>query len=204
MNYKNSNLARDILLCRDCGASEAYGKPVPGEGPKEAQIVFIGRSPGITEYQYGRPFIGKGGDLFDKHLGMLGLDRGKLGIINVLNCYKENDEAPTKLELTICRNNFLKRKIQFFDQAKVFFTCGNDSTRIVMNSWSFPSVTKFPSPRRTPKGKYIFPIFHVGYMLRSLKAKSNFEVFEIKRIKRFLGEYALEAYNHSRLEGTKC
>jgi len=48
---------------------------VPPAGPPNAQIAFIGEAPGATEAQYGKPFIGAAGQLFDKLLSATGILR---------------------------------------------------------------------------------------------------------------------------------
>jgi len=59
-------------------------KLVPGEGPKNAKIVFIGEAPGAEEEKLGRPFVGRAGKFLDKQLKLHGINRKKVYITNVV------------------------------------------------------------------------------------------------------------------------
>jgi DNA polymerase len=48
---------------------------VPGEGPSDAEIVFVGEQPGDQEDLQGRPFVGPAGKLLDRALEEAGLER---------------------------------------------------------------------------------------------------------------------------------
>ena len=45
--------------------------PVPGEGPENAEIMFIGEGPGFNEDQQGRPFVGAAGKFLDQLLASI-------------------------------------------------------------------------------------------------------------------------------------
>lgn len=66
-------------------------KTVPGEGPKNAKIVFIGECPGATEIKLGRPFVGRAGKFLDKQLAKSGIERKRVYITNVV---KERSIGP--------------------------------------------------------------------------------------------------------------
>ncbi|MEM7822958.1 MAG: uracil-DNA glycosylase [Candidatus Aenigmatarchaeota archaeon] len=68
-------------------------KTVPGEGPKDAKIVFIGEAPGETEIKLGRPFVGRAGKFLDKEMIRFGIDRKKVYITNLV---KERVIGPPK------------------------------------------------------------------------------------------------------------
>lgn len=74
-------LASDPLVP---GATQA----VPGEGPEDAEIVFVGEQPGDQEDLAGRPFIGPAGKLFDRALGEAGLDRKEVYVTNAVKHFK--------------------------------------------------------------------------------------------------------------------
>jgi len=138
-----------------------------------------------TENDRGRPFVGPGGKLFSKHLDLLGLKRPNIGVINALNCFKRKDEPPTRKEFEVCGEKFMQRKIDFFKNKKLIFTCGNDSTRLLLKDWDFPSVTRIRQPIRQD-GFWVWPILHVGYMLRRPTVRKSFEEETLPRIKEFL------------------
>ena len=66
------------------GATQA----VPGEGPEDAEIVFVGEQPGDQEDLQGRPFVGPAGKVFDRALGDAGLDRDRVYVTNAVKHFK--------------------------------------------------------------------------------------------------------------------
>ena len=59
-----TELYDEIANCQDCALAQGRKNPVPGEGPENAEIVFIGEGPGFHEDQQGRPLGGHGDDDF--------------------------------------------------------------------------------------------------------------------------------------------
>jgi DNA polymerase len=72
--------------------------PVLGEGNPDANILFIGESPGKTEAAQGRPFVGPSGDVLDEMLHQIGMGREGVFITNLLLDYP-GDHEPTASEL---------------------------------------------------------------------------------------------------------
>jgi uracil-DNA glycosylase family protein len=66
------------------GATQA----VAGEGPDDAEIVFVGEQPGDQEDLAGRPFVGPAGKIFDRALGEVGLDRKEVYVTNAVKHFK--------------------------------------------------------------------------------------------------------------------
>ena len=52
-----------IRTCEDCGLCQTRTHAVPGEGPPDAEIMFVGEGPGFHEDQQGRPFVGAAGQV---------------------------------------------------------------------------------------------------------------------------------------------
>ena len=63
----------------DIGEKWEYARTnvVFGKGPRDAKILFIGEGPGENEDLQGEPFVGRGGQLLDEMLGLVGLSREK-------------------------------------------------------------------------------------------------------------------------------
>lgn len=85
--------------------SEDLGHPcLFGVGPKAAKIMLVGENPGWQEDKKGIPFIGKSGELLNKTLKEVGLNRDAIYITNAVKCFTHNEETkPTKKELTCCK-----------------------------------------------------------------------------------------------------
>ncbi|HTM76998.1 MAG TPA: uracil-DNA glycosylase, partial [Devosia sp.] len=72
------------------------------DGNPEAQIMLIGEAPGAEEDRQGKPFVGKSGQLLDRMLAAIGLDRTKVYIANTVPWRPPGNRTPTPEELAIC------------------------------------------------------------------------------------------------------
>ncbi|MCH8339741.1 MAG: uracil-DNA glycosylase, partial [Chloroflexi bacterium] len=59
---------------------------VPGEGPADAELMFIGEGPGFHENEQGRPFVGAAGKFLEELLESIGLTREQVFITNIVKC----------------------------------------------------------------------------------------------------------------------
>jgi DNA polymerase len=75
---------------------------VPGEGNPKARLMLIGEGPGATEDETGRPFVGAAGQLLDKILGAIGLERTDVFITNVVKCRPPQNRKPLPDEVASC------------------------------------------------------------------------------------------------------
>jgi DNA polymerase len=76
---------------------------VPGEGPEDADIMFIGEAPGWNEDQQGRPFVGQAGKVLDELLNLIGLSRRQVYITNVIKTRPPDNRDPLPEEILNCR-----------------------------------------------------------------------------------------------------
>ncbi|MDR0407179.1 MAG: uracil-DNA glycosylase [Holosporales bacterium] len=72
-----------------------------GEGNSKAQVMFVGEAPGADEDRLGRPFVGVSGQLLDKMLAVIGLDRTHVYITNILPWRPPGNRTPTTEEMTL-------------------------------------------------------------------------------------------------------
>jgi DNA polymerase len=123
-----AELDREILQCRLCRLHESKTHYVPGEGSNRPDILFVGEGPGETEDQFGRPFIGKAGQLLDKIIQKMGMRREDVFIANVVKCRPPNNREPLKDEVETCLP-YLSRQISIL-QPKVIVCLG----RVALNN----------------------------------------------------------------------
>src|SRR5205823_12134742 len=95
-------LARGIRVCPACDLSQTRTHAVPGEGPADAKIFFIGEGPGYYEDKSGRPFVGAAGKFLDELLALAGLRRSDVFITNVVKCRPPNNRDPLQQEIDAC------------------------------------------------------------------------------------------------------
>ena len=81
------------------------------DGNPEARIMLVGEAPGRDEDIQGLPFVGRSGQLLDRMLAAIGLDRTKVYITNVLPWRPPGNRTPTPAEVEICRP-FIERHIE--------------------------------------------------------------------------------------------
>ncbi len=107
------NLAdlRERLACFDgCGLKATATQLVFGDGNPGAKIMFVGEAPGADEDRQGVPFVGRAGQLLDKMLASIGLDRTKVYIANIVPWRPPGNRTPTPLEMAACLP-FTRRQI---------------------------------------------------------------------------------------------
>src|SRR6185312_9285377 len=81
------------------------------DGNPEAQIMLVGEGPGEQEDKQGKPFVGRGGQLLDRMLGAIGLDRSKVFIVNMVPWRPPGNRNPTPDELALC-TPFVVRQVE--------------------------------------------------------------------------------------------
>ncbi len=123
----NQEYARLPGQVRDWNLSRNF---VPGEGPVDAKVMFIGQAPGANEDTQRRPFIGRSGQLLTKVLTDVGIDRSTVYISSVVQFFPPKNRAPTPKEIELCRG-FLMRQIDIVRPRVVVFL-GNISSQNVI------------------------------------------------------------------------
>ncbi len=147
-----TELCQQITACQLCPELVA-GRHlvVPGEGPEDAEIMFIGEAPGFNEDKQGRPFVGAAGGFLNELLGSIGLDRSQVYIANVIKCRPANNRDPRPEEIDNC-NAWLERQIEIIRPRMIVtlgrfslarFFPGNSIGRVHGTSYRRDGVTYF-------------------------------------------------------------
>ena len=84
------------------------------DGNPQARVMFVGEAPGIEEDLQGLPFVGRSGQLLDRMIAAIGLDRSSAYIANVVPWRPPGNRTPTPQETEICRP-FIERQIALVD-----------------------------------------------------------------------------------------
>ncbi len=93
-----------VRNCNDCPLGMGRTHAVPGEGPPDAEIMFIGEGPGFQEDRQGRPFVGPAGQFLDGLLASIGMRREEVFIANMIKC-----RPPAKQRPSTCGNVGLRQ-----------------------------------------------------------------------------------------------
>jgi DNA polymerase len=154
-------LASRIHNCFDCDLSQSRTKAVPGEGPKDADLMLIGEGPGFNEDQQSRPFVGAAGQYLDELLSTINMNRESVFITNMVKCRPPNNRDPLPGEIEAC-NKYVDEQIQIV-QPKVIVTLGRHSLGKFLPGETIGKVHGKP----TQIGDLIvYPIYHPAAALR--------------------------------------
>ena len=111
-SLKWEDLRRVTLACENCGLCKSRSNVVFGVGDVEADILFVGEGPGRDEDRLGEPFVGASGQLLDKMLAAIGLNRDNgVYIANIVKCRPPENRNPSQEEVAACMP-YLKRQIE--------------------------------------------------------------------------------------------
>lgn len=160
-------LLRQMGDCQGCGLATSRTKLVFGEGNPAAELMFIGEAPGRDEDRQGRPFVGKAGQLLDRLIAKMGLQRKEVYIANILKCRPPGNRDPEPDEVDACIR-FLKKQIEVISP-RVIITLGRIASHTLLD-------TKTPISRL--RGTFhkigdipVMPTFHPAYLLHNPKDK---------------------------------
>ena len=96
-------LEQACLSCAKCGLCEGRTNVVFGMGNRNAKVLFVGEGPGEQEDLQGKPFVGRSGQLLDKMLDAVDLNREKnIYIGNIVKCRPPKNRDPQPEEQEQC------------------------------------------------------------------------------------------------------
>lgn len=106
-----------------CNLKRTATQLVFADGNPEGRVMLIGEAPGRDEDLQGRPFVGRSGQLLDRMLAAIGLDRSQVYIANVVPWRPPGNRTPSPQETEICKP-FLARQIALADPDVLIFLGG--------------------------------------------------------------------------------
>ena len=131
------------------------------------RVMLIGEAPGEDEDRIGRPFVGRAGQLLDRMLNAIGLDRQKVYIANIVPWRPPGNRTPTPQETEICLA-FIEQQIHLADPE--FLVClGGSASRTMLGVQSGIMRARgswFNYPRRTGPDIRALAMLHPAFLLR--------------------------------------
>ncbi len=121
--------ATDTAGCIRCPLAETRTQVVFGSGDPDAELMIVGEAPGYHEDQGGLPFAGQAGELLERLLAGIGLDRGDVYLANVLKCRPPQNRDPLEAEIAACEPH-LFRQVELV-RPRVVATLGNFPTKLL-------------------------------------------------------------------------
>lgn len=172
-------VAQRVAVCPDCDLCRSRVKAVPGEGPANAEIMFIGEGPGWHENQQGRPFVGAAGQFLTQLLASIGFTREDVFITNVVKCRPPGNRDPLPDEIAAC-SKYLDAQLALI-KPKMIVTLGRHSM-----ARFFPGarISQIHGQARKENGVVYFPMYHPAAALhqQSLRATVEADMLKIPRL----------------------
>ena len=162
-------LNKALLNYAGCSLRNTATNLVFGDGNPGAKIVIIGESPGAEEDRQGKAFVGSGGQLLDKMLTSIGLDRSQVFLSNTIFWRPPGNRSPTSQEISICMP-FVERLMELIEP-EILIVLGGPAAKSLLaetaavsrlrGKWYNYSTPKLLRPIQTTV------IFHPNYLLSS-------------------------------------
>jgi DNA polymerase len=183
-----------IQGCHRCPLYEYATQAVFGEGPRTAEVMFVGEQPGDQEDLAGKPFIGPAGQIFDRALDTVGLDRRRVYVTNAVKHFKFEPrgkrrihQRPNAGEISACR--FWLELEREFVRPKLVVAMGATAVHSLMGKAA--SISSLRGRKlQLPGGAALLVTVHPSYLLRIPEAERKAE--ELKKFEADLR--AVKAY----------
>jgi DNA polymerase len=161
-------LATEVAGCTRCGLHAGRTQTVFARGTGSSGVCFVGEGPGADEDAQGFPFVGKAGQLLDRMIGAMGLDRDEVYVCNIVKCRPPKNRKPEGDEMAACRP-FLMEQLELVDP-KVIVALGATAVEGLLGVTG--GITRLRGSWRLYRGRIaVMPTFHPAYLLRNPEAK---------------------------------
>ena len=155
-------LERECLDCHECALCQTRKHVVFGVGNPQAEILLVGEGPGANEDEQGIPFVGRAGQFLDDMLAIIGLDRTKVYIANIVKCRPPGNRDPLNVEQDACIG-YLRRQMAMI-QPKILVCLGRIAAMRLIND-KF-RITKEHGIWYDAGGIRMMAIYHPSALLR--------------------------------------
>ena len=177
------NLKKTCEACQKCALGATRTNLVFGTGNPNADLLFVGEAPGEQEDLTGVPFVGRAGQLLDKFLYAVDIERKDVYIANILKCRPPKNRDPLPEEENACIE-YLREQVKLI-RPKVIVCLGRISAmRLIKPDFK---ITK-EHGTWFEKGNYLMTaVYHPAALLRDPRKKEDM-LEDMKRIKAKLDE----------------
>ncbi|MDR3206758.1 MAG: uracil-DNA glycosylase [Oscillospiraceae bacterium] len=175
--------------CRKCALADTRTHVVFGVGNRRAGVMFIGEGPGQQEDETGVPFVGRAGQLLDDMLKIIGLDRDRVYIANIVKCRPPSNRDPLELEQDACID-WLRGQVALV-KPKIIVCLGRiAAARIIKPDFKITREHGLLFPRG---GYQLMAAYHPSFLLRDPRRRP--EAFDdLKILEAAITRYAPETW----------
>ena len=162
-------VAQEAAQCTRCELCKSRTQVVWADGNPHSSVMLVGEGPGQQEDEQGKPFVGAAGQLLDKMLTAISLDRSKVYIANVVKCRPPNNRNPEKGEIEACLN-YLRWQVHCI-QPKYIVCLGAVAARTIIDPGF--SVTQGRGQWMEKGNIKIMATYHPAALLRDPEKKKE-------------------------------
>ena len=157
-----NELEAQCRSCQKCALADTRTNVVFGDGSQSAEVMFIGEGPGEQEDLQGRPFVGRGGQFLDQMLEIIGLDRSRYYIANIVKCRPPQNRDPLALEQDACIG-YLREQVRLL-QPKIIVCLGRIAAmRLIKDDFK---ITREHGQWFEKAGIQMMALYHPAALLR--------------------------------------
>jgi uracil-DNA glycosylase family 4 len=166
-------LAETVRTCTSCALHTGRTQTVFARGTGSARLCFVGEGPGADEDAQGFPFVGKAGQLLDRMIAAMGLERDEVYVCNIVKCRPPDNRKPEPSEMAACAP-YLKEQLELV-APEVIVALGATAVQGLFGTTE--GITRMRGRWKLYGGRIpVMPTFHPAYLLRTPTAKR--EVWE--------------------------
>ena len=185
------NLKNEIDSIEDCKLKKNASKMVFADGDTQSSIMIVGEGPGQKEDELGKPFVGDAGNLLNRMLNAIKIERKKVYITNVVNYRPPNNRKPEQSEINRY-SKYLKEHISIINP-KILILMGSTAMEAILGNNKKISKERGQWKEVIIKKKNYKTIitFHPAYLLRKPDQK-KFSWEDLKIIRKEIDKQNIE------------
>ena len=186
-----NNLEDEINNIKNCELKKNAANIVFSDGNPESKIMIVGEGPGANEDKEGLPFVGRAGQLLDKMLASISLDRKNVYITNVVNYRPPENRKPTEKEI----NRYLPYLLKHIEivNPKILVLLGSTALNTIIGDEEVISKArgKWVNKKIGDCSVSIIPSFHPAFLMRQQEQK-KLAWIDLKMIKKKIIEFKIK------------
>ena len=175
------SLREAAKVCRGCELWRNATQTVFGEGPADAELMFVGEQPGDQEDKAGQPFVGPAGRIFDQALEEVGIERSRVYVTNAVKHFKWEPrgkrrihQKPNAAELAACRP-WLDAELATL-QPRVLVCLGATAAQALLGR-TFRVTKQRGTPVDSPLAELVVATIHPSAILRAKDRDAEYAGF---------------------------
>jgi uracil-DNA glycosylase family protein len=164
--------------CQGCDLYQTGARTVFGEGPRQADVMFVGEQPGDQEDRLGHPFVGPAGRVLDEALEAVGIDRARVYVTNAVKHFKFVERGkrrihskPNRREIRACRP-WLDRELRVV-QPRVIVCLGATAAQALLGASFRVTQEHGKAMQATGLAPYVVATVHPASILRAPDPKTR-------------------------------